>query len=177
MKGYVRALPATALLLAAGLPSSPELGKQEGQCRSNESGPSLLVDVQGLKDRRGNLKLEVYPANETDFLADDNVLLSAGKVFRRVEVPVPPSGPVRLCIRVPAAGAYAVSVLHDRDGNRKFGWTIDGIGFAGNPKLGWGKPKVASAIARAGSGPTTLSITMNYRQGLGVAPLKERAQP
>lgn len=165
----------TALLLgAAALPSSPDLGKKEGQCRRDEQGPSLLVDVEGLKDRQGSLKLEVYPANDEDFLADDNVLLNAGKVFRRVEVPVPQTGSVRLCIRVPGPGAYAVSLLHDRDGNRKFGWTVDGIGFSGNPKLGWSKPKAAKVAVTARAGPTPLSILMNYRSGLGVAPLKRK---
>ncbi|WP_404478769.1 DUF2141 domain-containing protein [Novosphingobium sp. BL-52-GroH] len=166
-------LPAAALMLsAATMPSSPDLGKKEGQCGRNERGPSLLVSVAGLKDREGNLKLEVYPANDEDFLADDNVLLGAGKVFRRIEVPVPPSGPVELCIRVPKPGIYAASLLHDRDGNRQFGWRVDGIGFSSNPKLGWSKPKAAKVAFTAGPGPTRLRIMLNYRSGLGVAPLK-----
>ncbi|MFT4054078.1 MAG: DUF2141 domain-containing protein [Novosphingobium sp.] len=159
---------------AATIPSTPDLGKAEGRCRSDEAGSSFEVQVKGLKDRTGSLKLEVYPANNADFLADDNVLVSAGKTFRRVEVPVPASGPVRLCVRVPGPGQYAVSLLHDRDGNRKFGWRIDGIGFAGNPKLGWSKPSAEKASASVGSGPKTISIVMNYRRGLGVAPLASK---
>lgn len=165
------------LLGAATMPSTPDLGKKEGQCRRDEQGPSLIVTAAGLKDRQGSLKLEVYPANDEDFLADDNVLLEAGKTFRRVEAAVPQAGPVRLCIRVPGPGTYAVSLLHDRDGNRKFGWTVDGIGFSANPKLGWSKPRAASVAITAGPGPTSLSIMMNYRRGLGVAPLRERAMP
>lgn len=157
---------------AAPMPSSPDLGKKEGQCRTGEHGPALLVSVAGLKDREGNLKLEVYPATDTDFLADDNLLLAAGKVFRRVEVPVPGAGPVELCIRLPGPGTYAASLLHDRDGNRKFGWRVDGIGFSSNPKLGWSKPKAAKVAFAAGAGLTRLSIVMNYRSGLGVAPLR-----
>ena len=168
------ALAALPLMTAALIPSSPDLGKAEGRCRPGEPGPALLVAVQGLKDREGKLKLEVYPANDSDFLQDDNVLVGQGKVFRRVEVPVPDSGPVELCIRVPAAGTYSVSLLHDRDGNRKFGWTIDGIGFAGNPKLGWRKPKASAAEVVAGTGLTRLQIDLNYRHGLGVAPLRKR---
>ena len=164
---------AFALPLLA-LASSPDLGKAEGQCRVGESGPAFLVSVNGLKDRQGNLKLEVYPANDADFLQDDNILLNEGKTFRRVEQPVPASGPVTLCIRVPTPGAYAVSLLHDRDANRKFGLSIDGIGFAGNPKLGWSKPKASSATATAGAHPTPIAIVMNYRRGLlGVGPVKD----
>lgn len=95
---------ALALLAAAALmPSSPDLGKAEGQCRAHEPGPAFLIDVDGLKDRQGQLKLELYPAAERDFLADDNILLSQGKTFRRVEVPVPQTGVPRLCIRAPRA--------------------------------------------------------------------------
>ncbi|EIZ79308.1 hypothetical protein WSK_2154 [Novosphingobium sp. Rr 2-17] len=169
-------------LLVAGLmvtaavlpPSSPELGKKEGECHADEMGSSFMVTAVGMKDRQGDLKLEVYPANDQDFLADDNALVAAGKVFRRVEIPVPQAGPVHMCIRVPGPGTYAVMLLHDRDSNHKFGWTIDGIGFSGNPRLGWSKPKAAKVATVAGVGPTPLSIVLNYRNGLGVAPLSRK---
>ncbi|WP_313803968.1 DUF2141 domain-containing protein [Sphingobium sp.] len=157
---------ATIFLATVAIPSIPELGKAEGQCRADERGAAYLVEVAGLKDRKGRLKLELYPANDTDFLADDNILIAAGKPFRRVEEPVPPSGPVQLCIRAPGPGIYALSLLHDRDANRRFSLSIDGIGFAGNPKLGWSKPHAAVASAPVGSGPTHITITVNYRRGL-----------
>lgn len=172
MKHWLFSLVSSPLLVAATIQSTPDLGMAEGRCRSNEPGPSFLVNVEGLKDRTGKLKLEVYPPRDSDFLADDNILISAGKVFRRVEQSIPASGPVQLCIRVPAAGSYAVSLLHDRDGNRKFGWRVDGIGFAGNPKLGWGKPAASAASAVARSGPTQIEIVMNYRRGLGMRPIR-----
>ena len=164
----VLALP---LLTAATIPSTPDLGKAAARCRTDENGPAFLVRVEGLKDRQGKLKLEVYPANDKDFLEDDNVLLSAGKTFRRVEVPVPSSGTPQICVRVPGPGTYAVSLLHDRDGDRKFNWRVDGIGFAGNPRLGWNKPKASKASAVVGDDPTPIEIVLNYRRGLGVAPL------
>lgn len=161
------------LAAAAMIPSTPDLGKAEAQCRPNERGPAFDVEVAGLKDRSGKLKLEVYPANDKDFLADDNVLIMAGKTFRRVEIPVPAGGAPKLCVRLPGPGTYAVSLLHDRDGDRKFNWRVDGIGFSGNPKLGWGKPSARSVATVAGSGLTPLRIVMNYRSGLGVAPLRQ----
>ncbi|HKY80292.1 MAG TPA: DUF2141 domain-containing protein [Sphingobium sp.] len=145
--------------------STPDLGKAEGQCRAEESGPAFLVEVKGLKDRQGRLKLELYPANDADFLADDNVLIAAGKPFRRVEAPVP-SGPVQLCIRAPAPGTYALSLLHDRDSNRRFALSVDGVGFSGNPRLGWSKPRASVASAVVGSSPTRITIVVNYRRGL-----------
>lgn len=152
---------------AAYVPSSPELGKAEGRCRPGEQGPALLVRIDGLKDHQGNLKLEVYPANDKDFLQDDNILINEGKVFRRVEQSVGSDNPVQLCVRIPGPGTYAVSVLHDRDGNRKFGLSVDGVGFSGNPKLGLGKPKAAkSSVVVTGNGLSRITVVMNYRTGL-----------
>ena len=163
------------LLLAAGpaIKSSPDLGKAEGRCRPGESGPALLIEATGMKDRSGQMKLEIYPGNDQDFLADDNVLVAAGKTFRRVEVPTPQSGAVVLCVRLPGPGTYAVSVLHDRNMDRRFQWKIDGIGFSANPHLGWSKPKAGSSrVIVNGSGVSKISVVMNYKSGLGVAPLK-----
>ena len=163
------------LLLGLHVRSMPDLGKAEGQCRPGENGSAFLVEVDGLKDRRGYLKLELYPANDEDFLEDDNILVNAGKTFRRIEVAVPEAGPVELCIRTPGPGLYALSLLHDRDANRKFGLSIDGIGFAGNPRLGFSKPWATAASAWAGAGPTRIRIVLNYRHGLfSFGPLEKR---
>ncbi len=167
------ALMTPALAQSPSLPSGPDLGKAEARCRPNEGGPAVLVLVTGLKDRTGLLKAELYPANEQDFLADDNILVMAGKAFRRVEMPLPPSGPVQLCLRVPAAGRYALIVLHDRDSNRKFGLSSDGVGFSGNPRIGLSKPKADQVAFFAGPGLTTQTVRMNYRHGLfGFGPVK-----
>ncbi len=155
--------------------SNHDLGKAEGQCRPREAGPALIVTVAGLKDRQGKLKLEVYPANDADFLQDDKILIHEGKTFRRVEIPVPATGKPQMCIRVPAPGRYAVSLLHDRDSNRKFGLTVDGVGFAGNPKLGWSKPKASLSAVSANSALSRIEIVLNYRHGLfSFSPLRRQ---
>lgn len=152
-----------------------ELGKAEGRCRPGETGPALMVSAIGLKDRAGDLKLEVYPANDRDFLQDDRILVAQGKTFRRVEEPVPASGTPTLCVRIPGPGTYAVSLLHDRDANHKFNLSGDGVGFSGNHKLSWAKPKAAASSVVAGSGLTKVPIVLNYRQGLlSFAPLDQR---
>jgi uncharacterized protein (DUF2141 family) len=154
-------------LTGANLPSSPSLGQAEGKCRAGETGPALMINVVGLKDRGGTMKAELYPANDQDFLADDNVLINAGKTFRRVVIDVPASGNVQMCIRAPSAGTYGLSLLHDRDANRKFGLSIDGVGFGSNPSsLGPFKPKIAVGRVVAGSGITPVNVRMMYRRGL-----------
>jgi uncharacterized protein (DUF2141 family) len=155
-----------ALIGAAKVAPNPNLGKAEAACRAGESGPALLISAEGLKDRSGLLRAELYPATEDDFLQDDAILVNEGKTFRRVDLDVPASGPAVLCMRVPAAGRYALSILHDRDRNLKFGLSSDGIGFSGNQKLRLAKPKVAGAMITAGAGITRISIRLNYRTGL-----------
>jgi uncharacterized protein (DUF2141 family) len=149
----------------------PSLGKAAAACRPNEPGPALLITATGLKDRKGLLRAELYPDNDADFLQDDAILINQGKTFRRVDLSLSLNNPPTLCLRVPAPGRYALSLLHDRDRNQKFGIFSDGIGFSDNPKLTRSKPKVASAVVVAGPRLTSISITMNYLRGLSFKPL------
>ncbi len=156
--------------------SSPTLGMAEGRCRPGETGPAFLINAVGLKDRGGTLKVELYPANDDDFLQDDNILINEGKPFRRAIIDVPAQGPVQICIRAPGPGPWALSLLHDRDGNRKFGLSVDGVGFAGNPpSLGPRRPHLDYARAVAGNGVTSITVRMLYRSGLfSFGPAKPR---
>lgn len=172
MKAAVAALILLPLLTAA-LPVPPreQRGRAGADCRANESGPAVRVAVDGFKDRQGRLILELYPANDQDFLAADKVLIAAGRVFRRVVAPTPAGGSAWLCIRAPGPGRYALAVLHDRDSDGRFGWLRDGVGFPGNPRLGTSKPRAAAASLAIGAGVETIRITLNYRRGLGFGPV------
>jgi uncharacterized protein (DUF2141 family) len=150
------------LMTAAFVPTSPELGKAEAQCRAGETGPALMVDVVGLKDHVGRLKVEVYPAVEGDWLQDDNKLINAGKVFRRVDEPVPGEASPQVCVRLPGPGRYGVMVLHDRDSNHRFNWRHDGVGFSRNPHLWFSPPKADAVVISAGSGITPVHVTLRY---------------
>lgn len=163
-----------AIAMAAVMVSTPDLGKREGQCRTPEPGPALMIDAVGLKDRTGLLRAELYPAVDGEFLADDNKLLAAGKTFARVDMPLPASGAVRLCIRVPRPGRFALMLLHDRNADLKFELSSDGVGFPGNPRLGWTKPRAAEAIVQAGPALTPVEIRLNYRRGLAMRPLEDK---
>ncbi|MDQ1228723.1 DUF2141 domain-containing protein [Sphingomonas sp. SORGH_AS_0879] len=157
---------------AIGLAAMPQvasaqiLGSDAAACTNG--GPAILARIEGLKDRKGNLKLELYPANDEDFLADDSVLERAGKTFRRVSVPTPAGGgAIALCIRVPRPGRYALLFTHDRDGKNKFNFWSDGAGFPANTKLGRRKPPLASALIDVPNGVATTTIRAQYLRGLG----------
>ncbi|MBW6524175.1 DUF2141 domain-containing protein [Sphingomonas sp. RHCKR47] len=159
-----------AAIAAAGLAAVPAgaqvLGPDAPAC-SGGQGPAILATVTGLKDARGTIKLELYPANETDFLEDDKKLLAAGKVFRRITVAAPQGSVARMCIRVPRPGRYALFFGHDRDGKRKFDFWSDGAGFPGNRKIGRSRPKLSDALIQVGPGVTQTTIRAQYLRGLG----------
>ena len=145
------------------IPSSPNLGIAEGRCRADEPGPAFMINVTGLKDRKGTLRVELYPNDEKYFLGDDNVVIMAGKPFARVAMtPIPQSGPVTVCIRAPEPGTYTLSLLHDRNSNRKFEKGSDGAGFPRIGNLGRAQPKAADVAVSVGSGRQAVNVPMQY---------------
>lgn len=153
-----------ALLLPAGANAEP-LGSDAAACLARDT-PAIEVTVQGLKDRTGNLKLELFPATEADFLRDDRDLRREGKFFRRVRIGTPPSGTVTLCIKAPAPGRYALFFTHDRDGKNKFNVWTDGAGVPSNQRIGRAKPKLSQAIVDVPRGVARITIRAQYLHGL-----------
>ncbi|TKD50401.1 DUF2141 domain-containing protein [Sphingomonas baiyangensis] len=161
-------LTAATLGAMGGLPAPAQaeiLGSDAQACAGGQ-GPAIRVNVAGLKDRTGRLKLELYPANDEDFLKDDRDLVKEGKFFRRVWADMPANGAVSLCIKAPRAGRYALLFTHDRDGKNKFNFWRDGAGFPSNEKLGRSRPKLAQAVIAVGGGVTTTTIRAQYMRGL-----------
>jgi hypothetical protein len=139
-----------------------------------KNGPAFLVHLIGLKDRAGRVKVEVYPANDTDFLADDNVLVMAGKTFRRVEVPVPAEPTPRCACACPAPALMPSPCCMTATRTANSASPTMASAFPANPRLGWSKPKANTVAVNAGGGLTTLRIVTNYRTGLfSFGPLEE----
>lgn len=156
-----------AVLLTAAAPpgaGAGVLGSDAPACAGG--GPAVLVHITGLKDRQGELKLELYPATQEDFLKDDRDLLRQGKLFRRVRVPTPAAGPVAMCMRVPRPGRYALLFTHNRDGKNKFSIWADGAGFASNQKLGRSRPRLAQAIVDVPAGVKAVTMRAQYLRGV-----------
>lgn len=162
----ILAAAALAGLATPAMAADAQRDWSDGSCAVG-SGPKLYVNVLGLKDRSGRLKLELYPANEEDFLKDDRDLRKEGKQFRRVWAQTPQSGPVTLCIRAPSAGQWALLFTHDRDGKNKFNFWQDGAGFTSTQRLGRSRPKVGQARVNVPEGGGTVTVRTQYLRGLG----------
>lgn len=148
------------------MPVSRDIDWRRGEYCAAGGGPGFVVRVDGLKDRTGRLMAELYPAANEDFLKDDAELRREGKVFRRVLAVPARRGPVTLCIDAPAPGRYALVVIHDRDGKRKFDIWKDGVAIPGNDRLGRNRPTAAEASVSAAWNRQSLEMRMQYMRGL-----------
>ena len=163
------------LLAAAGFAvpahaAAEPLGEDRAACLNG--GPAIEVNLTGWKDRAGEIKLELYPGAQEDFLKDDRDLRKEGKFFRRVAVPVPPSGPVSLCIKAPHPGRFGLFVTHNRDGRNAFSIWQDGAGIASNRKIGRGKPRLEASTVEVPAGVAVLNIQLQYLRGLAFGPIR-----
>ena len=157
---------ALALLATTPMPTVETVGEDAAACKSG-SATAIKVTVQGLKDRTGELWLELYPDSKADFLRDDTDLTREGKTFRRTRGRIGGSGDVAICIRVPHPGRYALLLRHNRTGKDKFSFWSDGVGFRDARPIGRSRPDVAQAGVEAGAGVTHITIRMQYLRGLG----------
>ncbi|SFN86590.1 hypothetical protein [Sphingomonas sp. OK281] len=132
------------------------------------SEPGIRVTVSGLRDQRERLKLELDPAEATDFLAKDEALLRAGKVFRRIVTAVPSlARDGTLCVNVPRPGRDAVLGIHERSGNPSISIDDDRVSLPGSEHLGRRHAPFAQAVVTAGDQLTAVAAPMQYRRGLG----------
>jgi uncharacterized protein (DUF2141 family) len=170
LKSAVRVAVATLALAGLARPVLAQdiLGPDKAACAAGSQGPAALVRVYGFKDRDGLLRVQLYGADPEEFL-------EKGTKLKRIEVPVTPAGDMSVCVALPRRGEFAMYVLHDRNGNRKWDLSKDGFGFSGNPKLGMSKPDYEDSMFVAGNGVTIVDVILNYRTGLfSVRPLVDR---
>jgi uncharacterized protein (DUF2141 family) len=162
-----------AIILAAVLVGAPlgaeQIGEDAATCKSGR-GPAIQVNVEGLKDRVGEVWLELYPATQ-DYLRPDMDLVAEGKTFRRTRAHLPTGGSVEICVKVPRPGRYALMLRHNRVGRDKFSFWSDGAGVPGNRSLGRSKPTLDQATVDVGPGIRSVSIKVQYLRGFGFAPL------
>ncbi len=168
----MRALLAAGLVALATIPARAQpIAGEAALCRNGST--AILVEIAGLKDRAGELRVELYPDTDPEFLGDKNKLIAEGKTFRRISIPVPPTGRAVVCLGIPAPGRYSLAVIHDREADRKFDFRRDGIAFPGNPRLMLGKPPASKAWVTVPPGLNRLAVRLQYYDGfLGAGPVR-----
>jgi uncharacterized protein (DUF2141 family) len=157
--------------VSAAAPSG--LAQPAGACATMD--PAIEVHVTGFKDRKGQVRAELFSDQKEDFLGSKQTLLGAGRVFNRLDMPTPSSGDAIICMPVPRPGSYSMVLLHDRNLSGEFNAFTDGFGFPNNPRLGFSKPAVERATVTVGETVLKIEVVLNYVQGLSVKPWKKPA--
>lgn len=160
-----------ASLIAAATPLVPAgaavLGPHADDC--DGSRPAMLVRVEGLKSRTGNLRIQSYGGDPARYF-------DKGAYLERVQIRTPPTGPIEVCMPVPHPGLYAISVRHDANGNGSTDIGSDGGGFSGNPSYSLfdamfkRKPSPVQVQVHV-TGLATVPVVLNYVHGTSLGPI------
>ncbi len=125
------------------------------RCKSGS--PSVLVTVDGVRSSAGTIRVQSYKGTSDEWL-------KKGRWLNRVEAPAR-AGTMTFCLPVPEAGAYAIAVRHDVNGNGKTDLTEDGGGMSNNPSINifnLGKPSYKKTAISVGDGVKSIRINMRY---------------
>lgn len=132
-----------------------EVPHNPASCESG--GPKIRVNVTGIKESRGKMRVQAYYGTKGDWL-------EKGRWLTRVEAPAR-AGTMTFCLPVPREGTYGVAVRHDLNGNGKTDLREDGGAMSNNPSINifnLGRPSYKKTAFSAGSGITTISVRMKY---------------
>ena len=155
---------AAAASVVPAVPAQAAVGPYAKVCDAGKS--AVLARVSGLKVRSGTLSVKLYPGNSR--------FLEKGAYLRKVEVPVTRSGPIDVCVPVPAGGRYAISVRHEVGKEKS---RADGGGFSGNPKLSLldvvlkRKPSLDAVSFHVNGSTRVVPVVLNYLQGGSLRPV------
>lgn len=129
--------------------------EQVKPCHAEDgAGARALVNVLGLDNEEGNVRVQIYSDDPEEFLEN-------GKKLLRVDVPVS-AVDMQVCVTFPAAGTYAMVVMHDRNANGRADILTEGFGFSKNPKLMFSKPDHDEVAFSVAEGVTEMDVSLNY---------------
>lgn len=124
-------------------------------CYAKDSaGARALVNVLGVENKEGNIRVQIYSDDPEEFL-------ESGKKLLRVDVPVS-ALEMQVCVTFPKAGTYAMVVMHDRNANGRADILTEGFGFSRNPKLFFSKPDHDEVAFSISEGVTEMDVSLNY---------------
>jgi uncharacterized protein (DUF2141 family) len=157
---------ATAAAALAVLPMAAHatpVGPFASQCASGK--PAVLARVSGFKAATGTVAVKLYQSGPK--------FLDKGAYIRKVEVPVTRTGPIEVCVPVPASGRYALSVRHEVKGEKS---RADGGGFSGNPDMSLldivlkRKPDANQVTFSVNGTTRVVPVVLKYIQGGSLRP-------
>lgn len=121
-------------------------------------GTQLKIGIDNLRNTRGMLQLCLSSA------ATAYPDCKPGTPGRRLSVPATQAGSIVFDGLAP--GTYALSVLHDENGNGRMETTLgaprEGFGFSMNPPVGFGAPAFRRVSFQVGGTVTRQSVRMRY---------------
>lgn len=125
---------------------------------ADASSGNLSVDLSGLRNNKGTLFLclSAVPKHFPDCSKDP-----AAKTLT-----VPTAKADKLVFDGVAAGTYALSIMHDENGNAKLDTTLglprEGFGFSRNPVVRFGPPKFKDVRFVKPAGAHSVPVKMKY---------------
>ena len=132
--GTAYAAPTLALVLSIACLSAPVAAAESAD---------LVLHIDNLRNSKGNLLICVtqnakqFPDCSKDIKA------------QRLVLPTSSVSNVPVTVSLPAPGQYAVSLVHDENGNGKLDTLLmvprEGYGFSRNPRISFGPPSFAKA--------------------------------
>ncbi len=155
MKNFV--MFAVALFFTAAAPLYAENATQ-GTVDPTQTG-SIVVHIKELRNLNGMVGASLYASKkgfpdtpERSYATLVKKITAAEDTFVFENVPY---------------GTYAISVLHDENGNGKmdknfFGLPTEGCGISTNPKIGMGGPKYNDSVFTLNSKQLEMTIGMRY---------------
>lgn len=155
-KTFAIVAAAGALMFSGIAVAGQQIGNDLSKCNAGD-GPAVLVQVRGVKEAAGRVRVQSYPATGSAWLAK-------GRWLNRIESRAN-AGSMNFCVPVPAEGKYGIAVRHDRNANGKTDISKDGGGFSNNPSiniLNLGKPSVGKVAFHAGPGVTRITVNLKY---------------
>lgn len=120
---------------------------------------SINVEVSGLRSNAGEMRVNLYDSKD-GFPSEPQkaVMTLVTKIENNV---------AKVVFKDIPFGDYAISVLHDENGNKKMdlNWLMipkEGIGASNNPKGSFGPPSFSDARFRLSSEELDIKITVRY---------------
>lgn len=157
------ATAAAAFALAPAAAHAAPVGPFASLCESGK--PAILARVSGFKSATGTVAVKLYQSGPK--------FLEKGAYIRKVEVPVTRTGPIDVCVPVPASGRYALSVRHEVKGEKS---RSDGGGFSGNPRMSVldvvlkRKPDPDKVTFSVNGTTRVVPVSLKYLQGCSLRP-------